>query len=175
MIKIIEGNLFNSKANFIVHSVNCQGVMGGGVALQVAEKYPHIEIAYRKYLQHCKKQNIKPLGTVQFCPIDVWAMTMVDTIKNHIVIDYDKDYQYIVNLFGQDSFGMGECHTDLKALRKGFITIRDMAEIIGASVAMPYLIGSFRGGASWDDVYAIIEETFKDSTVNVEICKLDLG
>lgn len=172
MIKIVDGNLFDSKANFIVHQVNCQGVMGGGVALQVAEKYPHIEIAYRKYLQHCKKNNIKPLGTVQFVPVDVWAMAMVN---NNTVMDYDKNYQYIVNLFGQDSFGMGECHTDLKALRTGFTTIRDTAVSLGASVAMPYKIGSFRGGASWDDVYSIIENVFKDSAVNVEIWKLDLG
>lgn len=40
MIKVINGDLFTSKANFIVHQVNCQGVMGSGVAAQVAENFP---------------------------------------------------------------------------------------------------------------------------------------
>ena len=32
MIKIIEGNIVNAKTDFIIHQVNCQGVMGSGVA-----------------------------------------------------------------------------------------------------------------------------------------------
>lgn len=28
MIKIIEGNIVNAKTDFIIHQVNCQGVMG---------------------------------------------------------------------------------------------------------------------------------------------------
>ena len=59
MIKIIDGNLFDSKANFIVHQTNCLGVMGAGVALQVAEKFPHVEKEYLKYLRHCKKIKLK--------------------------------------------------------------------------------------------------------------------
>ena len=32
MIKIIEGNIVNANTDFIIHQVNCQGVMGSGVA-----------------------------------------------------------------------------------------------------------------------------------------------
>ena len=39
MIKVINGDLFNSTARFIVHQVNCQGKMGSGVALQVKQKF----------------------------------------------------------------------------------------------------------------------------------------
>ena len=65
MIKIIDGDLFTSKANFIVHQVNCQGVMGSGVAAQVVEKFSHVETEYRKYLRYCKKNKTKALGTAQ--------------------------------------------------------------------------------------------------------------
>lgn len=172
MIKIIKGNLFDSKANFICHSCNCQGVMGSGVAAQVADRFPHVETEYRKYLRYCKKNNTKALGTVQYVPSESWAFPMIDTMKNDNVIAYDTDYQYIVNLFGQDNYGMGELHTDIKAIKKAFIDIKKKAMKIGATVAMPYNIGSFRGGADWNDVYNIIESVFgKD--VDVEIWRYD--
>lgn len=176
MIKIIDGNLFDSKANFIVHQVNCQSVMGSGVALQVAEKYPHVEVEYRKYLNHCKKSKTSPLGTAQYVPTEFWALIMVDTMKNDNVVAFDNNYQYIVNLFGQNEFGYdGEIHTDLKAMKKAFVDIREKAQKIGATVAMPYKIGSCRGGANWNDVYTIIKKVFETSDVDVEICRYDLG
>lgn len=174
MIKIVEGNIFDSKANFIVHQTNCQGVMGSGVALQVAERFPHVEKEYMKYVRHCKKNHIEPLGTAQYVPNEVWALIMVDTMKNNNVTAFDTNYQYIVNLFGQSTYGEG-LHTDLKAFKKALVDIRENAEKIGATVAMPYKIGSCRGGANWDDVYAIIKKVFEKSSVNVEIWRYDLG
>ena len=175
MIKIIDGNLFDSKANFIVHQVNAQGVMGSGVAAQVAERYPNVEKEYLRYCKYYNKQKKNMLGTVQYVPTEAWANVMCDMIKNDRIEAYDKDYQYIVNLFGQNNFGIGEQHTDLKALKKGMLDIRDKAERIGATVAMPFKIGSHRGGANWSDVYKIIQDVFGKTNVDVEIWKLDLG
>lgn len=171
MIKIIDGNLFDSKANFIVHQTNCLGVMGAGVALQVAEKFPHVEKEYLKYLRHCKKNKTEALGTAQYVPVDEWALVMTDTMNNTRVTAYDTRYQYIVNLFGQASIGSG-MQTNLRAMTKAFEDICDKAKVIGATVAMPYMIGSFRGGANWEDVYAIIKKVF-DNKVDVEIWRFD--
>lgn len=107
MIKIFDGNLFDSKANFIVHQTNCMGVMGSGVAAQVAQLYLNVEREYLRYCNYCKKHKINMLGTVQYVPTEAWANVMCDMIKNERVEAYDKDYQYIVNLFGQNTFGMG--------------------------------------------------------------------
>lgn len=175
MIKNIDGNIFDSKANFIVHQVNCQGVMGSGVALQVAERFPHVEREYLKYLRHCKKNKIDPLGTAQYVPTEVWAIGLVDTMKNHYVDAYDKEYQYIVNLFGQNNYGMGVQQTDLKAMKNAFVDICEKAKSINATVAVPYRIGSFRGGANWTDVERIIKDVFENSGVDVEIWRYDLG
>ena len=46
MIKLIEGNLFNTKANIICHQCNCQGIMGSGVALEVKNRYPKVYESY---------------------------------------------------------------------------------------------------------------------------------
>jgi len=176
MIKIVDGNLFDSKANFLIHQVNAQDVMKSGVAKQVANLYPHVESEYHKYIRYCKKNKIDAVGTAQYVPVDHWALIMVDTLKNNNVFDYDKQYQYIVNIFGQENYGYdGKQYTNLKALKNALIDVRNKAQIIGATVALPYGLGSVRGGANWDDVYKIIKDVFGCSTVDVEIRKLDLG
>lgn len=176
MIKIVEGNLFDSKANFIVHQTNAQGVMGSGVAAQVARLYPHVEREYIRYVHKCKKNKAPILGTAQYVPIDYWAVVMVDTMKNNNITAYDKQYQYIVNVFGQNEYGYdGKMYTNLKALKNALIDVREKAESIGATVAMPFGIGSTRGGADWNDVFKIIKDVFGNSNVDVEIRKLDMG
>jgi len=40
MIKETVGNLFEAKAEALVNSVNCVGVMGKGIALQFRQKFP---------------------------------------------------------------------------------------------------------------------------------------
>ena len=47
-IKIIKGNIFNTKAQTIVNTVNCVGVMGAGVALLFKNKYPEMNTEYVK-------------------------------------------------------------------------------------------------------------------------------
>lgn len=174
MISIVEGNIFDSNANFIVHQVNCLGIMGSGIASQVEERFPHVGSEYRKYLRNCKKNNINALGTVQYVPTEVWALPLVDTMKNDNVTAYDTNYQYIVNLFGQAYIGEG-LQTDLRAVKKALIDIRDKAWNIGATVAIPWKMSSNRGGANWENVYTIIKKTFENSDVDVEIWRYDLG
>jgi hypothetical protein len=83
---------------------------------------------------------------------------MVDTMKNNNVIDFDTNYQYIVNLFVQRSIGV---QTDIKAMKKGFVYIKEKANKIGATVA----IGSI---GSCNSVYNVIKEVFENSGVDVE-------
>lgn len=54
-IKLIQGNLFNSKAQTIVNTVNCVGVMGKGIALVFKLRYPKM---FDIYKQHCKSKFI---------------------------------------------------------------------------------------------------------------------
>ena len=54
MIKHIKCDIFESGADVILHQVNCQGVMGSGIAKQVREKYPEV---YQHYVSECKKYS----------------------------------------------------------------------------------------------------------------------
>lgn len=57
MIELIEGNLLEAEADALVNTVNTEGVMGKGVALQFAKKFPAMLADYRSA---CKAGEVQP-------------------------------------------------------------------------------------------------------------------
>jgi len=57
MIKVLIGDMFQSNADFLVNTVNCEGVMGKGVALEFKKKFPEM---FKEYLTMCKSGEITP-------------------------------------------------------------------------------------------------------------------
>jgi O-acetyl-ADP-ribose deacetylase (regulator of RNase III) len=47
MIHYVKGNLLDSNCDYICHQVNCQGVMGSGIARQIRERYPVVYLYYK--------------------------------------------------------------------------------------------------------------------------------
>lgn len=192
-IKIIDGDLFTTNAKIICHQVNCQGKMGSGVAKQVREKYPHVYEEYKRYVKafrevvgtgKCFKLEVADLlGIVYFSPVkkQEWHYYRFDGGFRQELIGYENvnSDQYIANLFAQTNYGYdGKMYTDLKALKKCFVKVRDMTNLKNnlhnATVAMPYKIGCCRGGADWDkEVFPMIKEVFQDC--NVELWRWDRG
>lgn len=169
-IKIIDGNLFDSKAKIIAHQVNCQGKMNSGVAKEVRQRYPHVYDEYTRLVNLHDDRSLL-LGMTQFVPTD----------GNFVGISPGSigyNGHYIANLFAQGSYGYdGRCYTDLRALENCFATLAIATyyknNFYGCTIAMPYKIGCVRGGANWDEVYSMIEKTFKN--VDVELWRLDKG
>lgn len=144
-MKYLKGDIFNSGADVIIHQVNCQGIMGSGVAKQVKEKFPEAFADYHNLCQRYKNNKSVLLGYSQYCLIG-------DT--------------YIVNLFAQESFGYdGAMYTSYDAMRRGLSSINK--NFAGKSVAIPYLMGCCRGGGDWDVVSTIIEEELTDCDVTI--------
>ncbi len=57
MVKIIEsGNLFESKAQTLVNTVNCVGIMGKGIALEFKKRFSEM---YKDYLVRCQRKEVK--------------------------------------------------------------------------------------------------------------------
>lgn len=167
MIKIIDGDLLNTDAKIICHQVNCKGKMGSGVALHIRNKYSHV---FDEYSKICSSEM---LGKVQLVPVHE---EYVEIDPGNIAIPSNE--QYICNMFSQDNYGYdGQKYTSLEAIRKCFETVKMLTlsknNLYGAKIAMPYKIGCVRGGADWNEVYAIIEEVFKDC--DVELWRLDKG
>ena len=57
MINKIKGNIFNTKCQTLVNTVNCIGVMGKGMALECKLRFPEMFI---KYKDSCDKKLFKP-------------------------------------------------------------------------------------------------------------------
>jgi len=158
MVTIINADLFKVEcAKVLIHQVNCLGVMGSGVALELRNIYPDV---YEKYKEYCKVVGIPESLLGQ-----IYAVTN------------DQDDKIICNLFSQKDFGSGSCFTDYDAMRKGLITLRNyMEEDYGpCTLALPYNMGCTRGGGDWSIVYQIIEYVFGNSEFEILICKCDKG
>lgn len=55
MIYFISGDILESKAEAIVNPVNCEGIMGKGLALQIKLKYPQ---TFKDYVKSCKEKKL---------------------------------------------------------------------------------------------------------------------
>lgn len=154
MINHIQCDIFESGADVILHQVNCQGVMGSGIAKQVREKYPWVYGAYKKLCDKCKRTGQRMLGKCQEVFID----------ENRV----------IVNVFAQENYGYdGKCYTDYEALRNCFCLINECYK--GKTIAIPYLMACHRGGGDWTVVIKLIESIFNDDDTTVLICEYNGG
>ena len=54
-VKIKNGNFFTSECQTLVNTVNCQGVMGAGIALEFKLRLPEM---YEQYVELCRKRKI---------------------------------------------------------------------------------------------------------------------
>jgi O-acetyl-ADP-ribose deacetylase (regulator of RNase III) len=151
MIKIVNGDLLQSTENIIGHQVNCQGKMASGVAKSIRERYPDAYNEYKimtePYIKARLNQDL--LGMVQF-------------------VEIAKNEKYVANIFGQFNYGYdGKQYTNTLALYEGFKKIRQGAEEHGMSVALPYGIGCYRGGADWTEVENLLLTAFEGYEVTL--------
>lgn len=147
------GNLLDAQTDVIAHQVNCQGVMGSGVAKQIKEKWPNVFKSYKEFFKNVK-DLCTLLGEAQFV---------------------ESDNKYIVNLFAQFNYGTFPMrYTDYEALYNSLTNLRILMQYYNCkSVAFPYKMSSDRGGADWNIVLAMIESVFKNTDITIEIWSLN--
>lgn len=144
-IKVISGDLLKATENIIGHQVNCQGVMGSGIAKALRDTYPTLFPAYKAY---CDQHTPEELAG-----------------KCQIVKTGSK---YTANLFGQLNYGRRNIrYTDYDALKQALTSLRTEAAANGLSVALPYNIGCGLANGDWSEVERIIETVFEDYEVTL--------
>ena len=116
MVKIKTGDILNCSEDIICHQVNVQGYMGGGVALQLTNKFKGLEEFYSDYCRELENSYAYLSGTVLFYG------------------DYNKK---IANIFSQ----MPNFETDYIAMEKCLRYVKMWAENNNLSIAIPYGIG----------------------------------
>lgn len=157
-IPIINGDVLESNADFIVHQVNCQGVMGSGVAKQIKKKYPHVFKAYKE------KCDTSMSATCRGDSPTERAKSMLGDVLFVCADQNEPLGQQIANLFAQHNYGYdGGCYTDYGALQRCLEELNQHAK--GKSVAIPYMMSCYRGGGNWDIVSTMIINTLKDCDV----------
>ena len=150
-IKHVQGNLvepssfienFNSTetAIFLCHQTNAFGVMGAGVALALANKYPEILETYEDY---CNTNLHDVLGSALFTMTNTQAVC-------------------VVNLFGQPTLN-SQRDTNYEciytALEEFFSYLSDYPEW---TIAFPKNMSSALAGGKWKIIYSMIESLAKD-------------
>lgn len=142
MIKIINNNILNCNEEIIVHQVNCQGIMGAGVARQLSDKYKGLEENYNLF---CNSKDY------------AYNKLQGEVFKVNI------DNKTICNMFSQ----MPDFKTDYEAMKKALTKIKDMAKDLKLSVCMPYKIGCGIANGNWEMVEQIIADVFADYEVTL--------
>lgn len=169
MINIYNGSILNAKTDFIMHQVNCQGVMESGVAKVLRDFDEGIFTHYKAVSERRKLQNISLLGDNDY----YW------------LINHDKS-QCIVSMFAQDKYGYdGKQYTNYEAFKtclKQFKAdwpawVEDIDKnnnkiLRRTSVALPYYIGCGRVGGDWEEILEIITTELID--YDIELWRLNV-
>jgi O-acetyl-ADP-ribose deacetylase (regulator of RNase III) len=140
MIHYVKGNLLDSNCDYICHQVNCQDVMGSGIARQIRERWPEVYMLYReKCAKHMGLPSNWMLGTAQIVKIEC-------------------DTRCVINMFSQNNFGYyGGRHTSYDAFSECLYGILELVPE-GRTIGFPKNIGCGLGGGNWKVISALIEE-----------------
>ena len=166
-LTFVEGDLLkHPRVEVIGHQANCQNTFGSGIARSIKEIYPE---AYEvDCISAAKKRN--DLGT--FSAVEIPLNGKVNRYNNHI--------RRIYNLYGQNlgtPAGKRMRMTNYEAIYSALEAMADslMPESENSLqqpvVGFPYLMGSDRGGASWEIVQRLIEVAFDGYQNEVLIVK----
>ena len=148
-------NILESEEDYICHQVNCQGVMNGGLARQIRNKWP---IVYKAYSDGFRERRIKidELCGEFGCQIDI-----SESLLGHLQQVAINGKQTVVNMFAQQYYGNGGRYTSYDAFWTCLGGIRDSVPK-GSSIAFPVGIGCGLGGANWQVIKQMIIEVLND-------------
>lgn len=146
-VSIIYGNIFNTKAQTIVNTVNCVGVMGKGIALVFKLRYPQMFDIYKQYCA-AHLLDIGKLWLYKGESNAPWVLNF--PTKTHWKLS--SEYEYIE-----------------RGLQK-FVETYEGKGI--SSIAFP-LLGANNGGLDKDKVVEIMTRYLKKCNIPVEIYVYD--
>jgi len=141
MMKFIQGDIFESKAQTLVATVNCVGVMGKGLAKEFKDRFPEM---FKEYVRVCKRGELRQ-----------GVLFIHDELDKKILCFPTKD-----NWKGPSKYEFIEA--GLKNLQENY------SKWGIASIAIPPL-GSGLGGLDWKKVKDLIIKYMKDLPIEIEV------
>ncbi|MEK6880953.1 MAG: macro domain-containing protein [Nanoarchaeota archaeon] len=150
MIKEINCDIFEAPIDVLGHCCNCFNTMGGGIALEIAKRYPKVKEVDSKTIKGDKNK----LGTVSMVSIG--------------------DSRYIANMYGQYQYGIENRHLNYESFYSCLKELDYACEtrtINVSKIGLPYKIGCGSAGGSWKIVREMIYDVFENSNKKLYICK----
>lgn len=146
-IKYTKGNIFTSKCQTLVNTVNCVGVMGAGIALEFKYRYPEM---FGKYAKYCEDKLIE-IGKLWVYDIPNSTQKVLNfPTKFHW--KYPSKYEYLE-----------------KGLKKFAETYNEKGI---TSIAFP-MLGTFNGGLDTERVLDLMYQYLKNCDIPIEIYEYD--
>jgi O-acetyl-ADP-ribose deacetylase (regulator of RNase III) len=146
-IKHIKGNIFNSKCQTLVNTVNCVGVMGKGIALVHKLRYPQM---YEQYKEHCKNKLIK-IGSL-------WLFNKQENAP--WILNFPTKFHW-------------KYPSKIEWIELGLQKFEETYEKRGiTSIAFP-LLGTHNGGLDTLEVKQLMDEYLGKCSIEVEIYDYD--
>jgi len=146
-IKYIKGNIFTSKHQTLVNTVNCVGVMGAGIALEFKYRYPEM---FEKYSKLCDDKLIQ-IGKL-------WIYDIPNS--NQKVLNFPTKYHW-------------KYPSKYEYLEKGLENfLRSYKEKGIQSIAFP-LLGAQNGGLDSEKVKDLMYKYFAQTDIPIEIYEYD--
>lgn len=146
-IEVIKGNIFNTKAQTIVNTVNCVGVMGKGVALVYKLRYPKM---FDLYSDYCKSKLIG-IGKL-------WLYKGEENAP--WVLNFPTKYHW-------------KYPSKIEYVEKGLQKFVDTYQEKGiTSIAFP-MLGTHNGGLDKDEVLSIMKHYLSLCNIPIEIYDYD--
>jgi O-acetyl-ADP-ribose deacetylase (regulator of RNase III) len=140
-MKYIKKDITTVDSGIVVQGVNCQGVMGSGVAGAIRRKWPKAYESYMDKFHQTRTSNSDLLGTVDFALI-----TTSPTL-------------YVANIFSQKFYGSdGQTYANPISILQGMTRVFQFAEAHDLPIHS-VKIGSGLGGLDWkNDVEPIFRQ-----------------
>lgn len=136
----------------IIHQVNAQGVMGGGIAKQIRDKWPQVWIDYSRDVKpYQQDQGFSSMGQVIYT--EVGPKLRVASIVSQ-------------QFYGSDP---NKVYTSYEALEMGFFSVNNFAKNETLDVHYP-LIGCGLANGDWTRVSQIISDRL--DTINHTLWEL---
>jgi O-acetyl-ADP-ribose deacetylase (regulator of RNase III) len=157
-MKIENKNLLDVENGVIFHQVNTLGIMGGGLAAQIRNRFPESYEEYKNFIKFKKESYEKKYGTFHH------SLLLGSTISSFI----EDQNLNIVHVFGQSEIGQGRRQTCYAALERAFTHLNAL-DMSPANLYFPFGFGCGLAGSDWDIVSKLIEFHFPTAT----ICKLE--
>lgn len=142
MVRVLIGDLFESKAQTLVNTVNCVGVMGKGIAQEFKKRFPEM---FEMYKHECDAKVLVP-----------GKPSLYKNLFGSWILNFPTKRHW-------------KSPTLVKDIENGLDYFNDHYKEWGVkAVAFPPL-GCGNGGLKWTDVGPLMYEKLKDVDIPVEI------